>query len=48
MNIAIVTYARAPYRKLQIEEFSKIPNININVYYTNKRIFRKKVGCRTY
>jgi glycosyltransferase involved in cell wall biosynthesis len=42
MNIAIVTNIRAPYRKLQIEEFSKIPNIDINVYYTNKNILGRK------
>ncbi|MCB2289988.1 glycosyltransferase family 4 protein [Clostridium sp. CS001] len=35
MNIAIVTNIRAPYRKLQIEEFAQNNQYNINVYYTN-------------
>jgi len=38
LNIAIVTNIKAPYRKLQIEEFCKITNISINMYYTNKNI----------
>ncbi|AGB18532.1 glycosyltransferase family 4 protein [Thermoanaerobacterium thermosaccharolyticum] len=42
MNLAIITNIRSPYRKLQIEEFTKIPNININVYYTNKNILGRK------
>ncbi|MDE4541325.1 hypothetical protein [Thermoanaerobacterium sp. R66] len=42
MDIAIITNIRSPYRKLQIEEFTKIPNININVYYTNKDIIGRK------
>jgi len=37
LNIAIVTNIKAPYRKLQIEEFCKITNIS-NMYYTNKNI----------
>ncbi|WHE06061.1 hypothetical protein PGH24_07710 [Thermoanaerobacterium thermosaccharolyticum] len=42
MDIAIITNIRSPYRKLQIEEFTKIPNININVYYTNRDIIDRK------
>lgn len=36
MNIAFITNLRAPYRTLQFNEFAKIPNTNITVYYTNK------------
>lgn len=35
MKIGIVTNIRSPYRKLQIEEFTYIKDIEINVYYTN-------------
>jgi len=35
-KIAIVTNIRAPYRKLQIEEFAHNSKYRINVYYTNK------------
>lgn len=34
-KIAIVTNIRAPYRKLQIEEFAQNSNYQITVYYTN-------------
>lgn len=36
MKIAFVTNLRAPYRTLQVNEFSKIKDVNINVYYTDK------------
>jgi L-malate glycosyltransferase len=36
LKIAFVTNLRAPYRTLQLNEFSKINNINLNVYYTDK------------
>jgi len=42
LRIAIVTNIRSPYRKLQIEEFSKIPQISINVYYTDKNVLGRK------
>lgn len=42
MNIGIVTNIRAPYRTLQFNEFSRIRNVNINVYYTNKKIDNRK------
>lgn len=37
MKIALVTNMRAPYRNLQINEFSKIRDAVFNVYYTNKK-----------
>ena len=37
MNLGIIMCNSAPYRALQLNEFSKIKGININVYYT----FRK-------
>lgn len=37
MNVAIITNLRAPYRTLQINEFSKIKNIRITTYYTDDR-----------
>lgn len=36
MKIAYVTNLRAPYRTLQLNEFSKIENVEIKVYYTDK------------
>lgn len=36
MKIAYVTNLRAPYRTLQLNEFSKIENVEIEVYYTDK------------
>ncbi|MCM2535834.1 glycosyltransferase family 4 protein [Neobacillus pocheonensis] len=37
MKIAFITNLRAPYRTLQLNEFSKIKNITLNVYYTDKQ-----------
>ncbi len=36
MNIALVTNLRAPYRTLQLNEFSKIKDVTLTVYYTDK------------
>lgn len=36
MKIAYVTNLRAPYRTLQLNEFSKIENIEIKTYYTDR------------
>ena len=36
MKIAYVTNLRAPYRTLQLNEFSKIENVEIEAYYTDK------------
>lgn len=36
MNVAFITNIRAPYRTLQLKEYSKIKNINLTAYYTNK------------
>ena len=36
MKIAYITNLRAPYRTLQLNEFSKIENIEIKTYYTDK------------
>lgn len=36
MKIAYVTNLRAPYRTLQLNEFSKIENIEIKAYYTDR------------
>jgi len=35
VNVSFLTNTKAPYRKLQFEEFSKIPNCKLAVYYTN-------------
>lgn len=40
IRVAFILPGSAPYRKLQIEEFAKIPNIEINVYYVNKKLLR--------
>lgn len=42
LKIGIITNIRSPYRKLQIEEFSRIPNVIITVYYTNKNILGRQ------
>lgn len=42
INVAVVTNLRAPYRKLQLEELSKIEDIAINVYYTNTDFLGRK------
>lgn len=47
MNIAIITNIRSPYRKLQIEEFTNIPSININVYYTDRDVLGRKWNVET-
>lgn len=36
MKVAFITNIRAPYRTLQLSEFSKIENLELNVFYTNK------------
>ena len=36
LNIGYITNLRAPYRTLQLNEFSKIENIQIKAYYTDK------------
>ena len=36
MKLAYITNLRAPYRTLQLNEFSKIENIKIKTYYTDK------------
>ena len=36
MNVGFITNLRAPYRTLQLNEFAKIKNIDITVYYTNQ------------
>lgn len=36
MKIAYITNLRAPYRTLQLNEFSKIENVQIKAYYTDK------------
>lgn len=36
MKIAYITNLRAPYRTLQLNEFSKIENVEIKAYYTDK------------
>lgn len=42
MKIAFITNIRAPYRTLQLEEFSKIENIQLSVFYTNKPTDNRK------
>lgn len=42
MNIAIVTNIRSPYRKLQLEEFTKTQGYNFNVYFTDKDVVGRK------
>lgn len=42
MNIAFITNLRAPYRTLQLNEFSKIKDVKVKVYYTNKRYENRK------
>ncbi|MEB2289968.1 glycosyltransferase family 4 protein [Priestia megaterium] len=37
MNIGFVTNLRAPYRTLQLNEFSEIENLDLSVYYTDKQ-----------
>lgn len=42
LKIAVVTNLRAPYRKLQLEELSKIDRTVFNVYYTNTNFLERK------
>lgn len=37
MKIAFLTSLRTPYRILQVNEFSKVQNTDITVYYTHKQ-----------
>lgn len=36
MKVAFVTNLRAPYRTLQLNEFTRIKGVNLTVYYTDK------------
>lgn len=47
MKIALITNLRAPYRTLQLNEFSKIRNCNFNVYYTNKPFENREWNVNT-
>lgn len=42
MKIGFVTNLRAPYRTLQLNEFSKINNVNITTYYCNDKTRNRK------
>mgnify|MGYP000846376066 FL=1 len=42
LNISFITNARTPYRKIQFEEFSKIPNCRFSIYYTNPNVLERK------
>lgn len=42
IKIAFVTNSKAPYRRLQFEEFAKNKKIKISVYYTNKNYHGRK------
>lgn len=42
MKIAYITNLRAPYRTLQLNEFSKIKNVEIKAYYTDKPTENRK------
>jgi len=42
IKISFITNGRTPYRKLQFEEFSKIPDTKFNIYYTNPNVLERK------